>query len=290
VVNASVKDVAARAGVSLRTVSDVLNRPEPVSPASVRAATNEPGFSRNDGARQLRAGNSRAIGLVILDMPGSPVGDDTEAGLIDIRGRGTPALLVDRLGDSFSSVPANDIAGGELAVEHPVAHAGQRIAYACGPVTLRQVADRPEQARRVSAKHPAVTIEVITQDALSLQVGASDGSAVVCRPPTERPHPVFAANNLLDLCVLQSLAMVGGVSALGDIASIGYDDIAFANATFVAPLSPVRQPGRTIDATAIEVRLREAADLGATRQEMVFRPDVRASSIGHSKAEQCQRQ
>jgi LacI family transcriptional regulator len=67
---ASVKDVAAAAGVSLGTVSNVLNRPELVSAATrarVEAAMGSLGFVRNDAARQLRAGKSRALAYVMLD-------------------------------------------------------------------------------------------------------------------------------------------------------------------------------------------------------------------------------
>lgn len=67
----SVKDVAAAAGVSLGTVSNVLNRPEKVLPATrdhVLAVIGELGFVRNDAARQLRAGTNRAVGMVVLDV------------------------------------------------------------------------------------------------------------------------------------------------------------------------------------------------------------------------------
>jgi LacI family transcriptional regulator len=66
----SVKDVAARAGVSLGTVSNVLNRPERVSPetrARVEQAMRDLGFVRNESARQLRAGRSRTLAYVVLD-------------------------------------------------------------------------------------------------------------------------------------------------------------------------------------------------------------------------------
>lgn len=69
--SASVVDVAARAGVSLGTVSNVLNRPDRVAPATrdrVMQAIRELGFVRNEAARQLRAGRSRTIGLVVLDV------------------------------------------------------------------------------------------------------------------------------------------------------------------------------------------------------------------------------
>ncbi len=67
----SVKDVAALAGVSVGTVSNVLNRPGKVAPTTVdrvQSAIEQLGFVRNDAARQLRAGRSRSIGLVVLDV------------------------------------------------------------------------------------------------------------------------------------------------------------------------------------------------------------------------------
>jgi LacI family transcriptional regulator len=78
----SIRDVATSAGVSVGTVSNVLNRPDKVSPATVErvhAAIDELGFVRNDAARQLRAGASRAIGLVILDG-GNPFFSDVARG------------------------------------------------------------------------------------------------------------------------------------------------------------------------------------------------------------------
>jgi LacI family transcriptional regulator len=61
---ASIREVAAHAGVSLGTVSNVLNRPDIVAEPTrhrVRAAIKQLGFIRNESARQLRAGRSRTI-------------------------------------------------------------------------------------------------------------------------------------------------------------------------------------------------------------------------------------
>src|SRR3954447_2609675 len=66
----SVKDVAALAGVSLGTVSNVLNRPDRVAAgtrARVEQAMAELGFVRNESARQLRAGGSLTLAYVMLD-------------------------------------------------------------------------------------------------------------------------------------------------------------------------------------------------------------------------------
>ena len=67
----SVRDVAKKAGVSVGTVSNVLNHPDKVSGKAVvkvQEAIDLLGFVRNDAARQLRAGKSRSIGLVVLDV------------------------------------------------------------------------------------------------------------------------------------------------------------------------------------------------------------------------------
>ena len=80
-----VKDVAATAGVSLGTVSNVLNRPDRVSTrtrARVEAAMAELGFVRNESARQLRAGHSSALAYVMLDA-GNPFFTDVAKGIED---------------------------------------------------------------------------------------------------------------------------------------------------------------------------------------------------------------
>jgi DNA-binding LacI/PurR family transcriptional regulator len=67
----SIKEVARHAGVSIGTVSNVLNRPDLVAESTRRrvlAAIAELGYVRNDSARQLRAGRSRQIALVVLDV------------------------------------------------------------------------------------------------------------------------------------------------------------------------------------------------------------------------------
>ncbi|MGW8482146.1 LacI family DNA-binding transcriptional regulator [Microbacterium sp. NPDC055903] len=66
----SIRDVAQRAGVSVGTVSNVLNRPDEVSSDSVQRVTraiDELGYVRNDAARKLRAGVSTTVGFVVLD-------------------------------------------------------------------------------------------------------------------------------------------------------------------------------------------------------------------------------
>lgn len=64
----SVKDVASLAGVSVGTVSNVLNYPDRVSPLlveRVNKSIDQLGYVRNEAARQLRIGQSKTIGFVV---------------------------------------------------------------------------------------------------------------------------------------------------------------------------------------------------------------------------------
>lgn len=332
----SVKDVAALAGVSVGTVSNVLNRPGKVAPATVdrvQSAIDELGFVRNDAARQLRAGRSRSIGLVVLDVRNpfftdvargaerraaesdlavllgnsdddakresdyldlfeqqrvhgvliTPV-DDVEARLERLRERGIPAVLVDRRSDDngFSSVSVDDVAGGRLAVRHLLDSGRRRIAFVGGPLSVRQVADRLEGARRAVAEEPGAWLEVVETSALSVLEGRAAGERLRVRDAAERPDAVFAANDLLAVGVLQALVMLGSIGVPDDVAIIGYDDIDFSSAT-VVPLSSIRQPSELIGLRAVELLLAEV-DGESEPQQIVFQPElvVRESTRGRS--------
>jgi LacI family transcriptional regulator len=91
----SIRDVAQEAGVSVGTVSNVLNRPENVSPDSaerVLKAIEELGYVRNDAARKLRAGVSTTVGFVILNGQ-NPFFNDVVRGAEDEASRHNIAVL-----------------------------------------------------------------------------------------------------------------------------------------------------------------------------------------------------
>ncbi|MFB9276721.1 LacI family DNA-binding transcriptional regulator [Cohnella cellulosilytica] len=67
----TIKDIAKNAGVSVATVSYVLNNNRYVSPEKkerVLAAIRELNYAPNAAARGLRAGESRTIGLIVSDL------------------------------------------------------------------------------------------------------------------------------------------------------------------------------------------------------------------------------
>jgi LacI family transcriptional regulator len=103
-VSASIREVADRAGVSVGTVSNVLNRPQVVAPATrerVLAAIAELGFVRNESARQLRAGRSRTVGLVVLDVA-NPFFTDVTRGVEDAASDAGLAVILCNSDDSPS--------------------------------------------------------------------------------------------------------------------------------------------------------------------------------------------
>ena len=98
-----VKDVAARAGVSVGTVSNVLNRPDLVSGETrrrVQQAIAELGFVRNESGRHLRAGHSRTMAYLVLDIA-NPFFSDVAKGVEDVaRAHGMASYLCNSDGDA----------------------------------------------------------------------------------------------------------------------------------------------------------------------------------------------
>lgn len=81
----SITDVARRAGVSVGTVSNVLNRPDHVAPTTrdrVQSAIDDLGFVRNAYARQLRVGSVPTLGAIVIDIA-NPFFTDIARGIED---------------------------------------------------------------------------------------------------------------------------------------------------------------------------------------------------------------
>jgi LacI family transcriptional regulator len=101
-VTVGIKEVARRAGVSPGTVSNVLNRPERVAAGTrerVERAIHELGFVRNGSASTLRAGQSRAVGLVVLDV-GNPFFVEVARGVEDVVSDRDHAVILCNSGES----------------------------------------------------------------------------------------------------------------------------------------------------------------------------------------------
>ena len=112
----SVRDVAVRAGVSVGTVSHVLNHPDRVAEATrerVEAAITELGFVRSEAARRLRAGSSSLVGVVVLDIS-NPFFTEAARGIEDrLRADGCVPMLCSSDGDAARELEIMQILAGQ---------------------------------------------------------------------------------------------------------------------------------------------------------------------------------
>ncbi|MGW2278074.1 LacI family DNA-binding transcriptional regulator [Streptomyces sp. NPDC001770] len=101
--SSSLKDVALRAGVSPRTVSNVVNGSAPVAEQTrlrVQRAIDELGYRPNLAARSLRAGRTGIIGLAIPELH-SPYFAELAGLLVDEAQRRSWTVIIDQtLGDA----------------------------------------------------------------------------------------------------------------------------------------------------------------------------------------------
>jgi LacI family transcriptional regulator len=100
----SIRDVAQLAGVSVGTVSNVLNKPDEVSAdslARVQKAIDQLGYVRNDAARRLRAGISSTVGFVVLDGQ-NPFFNEVVRGAEDEGSKNGIAILVGNTDENSS--------------------------------------------------------------------------------------------------------------------------------------------------------------------------------------------
>ncbi|MGW5018447.1 LacI family DNA-binding transcriptional regulator [Streptomyces cacaoi] len=113
-----IKEVARAAGVSVGTVSNVINRPATVAEDTrrrVQAAIEQLGYVRSESARQLRAGRSRLIGLLVLDMA-NPFFADVATGAERVaRAAGLGVMLC-----NSAHSPAEEAAYLSMFAEHRV--------------------------------------------------------------------------------------------------------------------------------------------------------------------------
>jgi len=324
---ASVKDVATAAGVSLGTVSNVLNRPDRVSAvtrARVEKAMADLGFVRNESARSLRVGQSDTLAYVMLDA-GNPFFTDVahgieraadaedlslflcnsanaaereakhlehlqqrriqgilitpvdpESTLLNDVARRTPLVIVDRTrkAEDFCTVAVDDHHGGRIAVEHLLDHGHTKVAFVGGPLSIGQVTDRYEGARRAwqEADLPPDDLVLITAESLTVAEGRTAGEQLAGIPQRRRPTAAFCANDLLALGLLQQ-TITSGRRVPDDLAIVGYDDIEFAAAAAV-PLTSVRQPRQELGTTAAELVIDESANPTHTHQQVTFTPTL----------------
>lgn len=129
-----IRDVARRAGVSMSSVSNALNRPDRVSEEivlRVRAAVDELGYVPLQAAQQLRVGRSGLLGMTVINIT-NPFFGDLVAGAEDAAGSGGLRVLVGNSDDDEGKEREYFELFGRVQVEgalvSPFGDEGERLA------------------------------------------------------------------------------------------------------------------------------------------------------------------
>lgn len=140
-----IADVAAHAGVSVGTVSNVLNRPHAVAPATrqrVHAAITHLGYVPNEAARSLAAGRRRAIGLIVPDVT-NPFFADLTRGAEQVADQRDVVVMLYSSGESgerearyFDRLESQRVQGILASPVHEAVPAVTDLARRGTPVTL----------------------------------------------------------------------------------------------------------------------------------------------------------
>jgi len=250
----SMKDVAALAKVSVGTISNVLNKPDVVSPETRRRvldAIDKLGWVRNESARQLRAGRSASIGLVVMDIA-NPFFSDMARGVEEVAtAAGFSVLLSDSAHDPARERAALDLyqqlrvrgvilapvshnSDRELAhrLDMPVVLADHATAYhdACtvsvddfagGQLAAAHLLERGH--RRLAAVGGAADIPQVRdrRDGVSRAVLLGDPEATLLTISTERLDIAAGRSAAATIVAMPDDERPTGVFALNDLVAIG---------------------------------------------------------------------
>lgn len=130
-------DVARLAGVSIKTVSNVVNGSPRVSPGTrdrVRAAIDELGYRPNLTARGLRSGRSGSIGLIIPDLRNPYFAELASAVMTAAHERGL-YVLIEQIGDYDPAAELAILRGPRMQLVDGILHSVLTL----GPDDLRML-------------------------------------------------------------------------------------------------------------------------------------------------------
>src|SRR6266508_975634 len=268
----TMRDVASLAGVSLKTVSRVVNQEPGVSPELVRRvldAVNLLDYRHNLTASSLRRADHKTatIGMLLEDSS-NPFSSALHRAVEDVaRGRGTLVLagssdedpdrqrellhaLVSRPAPEADSVTVDNRAGTMRALRHIVAHGHRRVAFLGD---LRSIWTATE---RHAGYIEGLAAEGITLDPLLVVMdvrGAETTERAVSGLLTsaEPPTALLTGQNLITIGAIHALQRLG---LQHRVALVGFDDF---------PLADLLDP-------RVSVVAQDPAAIGRAAAELLF--------------------
>src|SRR6266511_4422373 len=251
------RDVAALAGVSLKTVSRVVNQAPNVAPdlvTRVLDAVRLLDYRPNLTASSLRRADRKtaAIGLLLDDVAnpfssalhravedvarergslvfaGSSDEDgDRDGGLLREQRLGRPMVIVDRLiaSGGADTVTVDNRAGARQAVQHLAAHGHRRIAFLGDLRTIWTAAERYlGYLEGLAAAGIQLDPRMVGHDVHGIE--AAERATLELLSTTEAPTALFTGQNLITIGAIRALQRLG---LQHRVALVGFDDVLLAD-------------------------------------------------------------
>lgn len=172
---------------------------------------------------------------------------------------GVPIVLLNRTAPArmFSTVGADNDAGGVVAAEYLLRLGHRRIANLTGPRQHGNMTDRSRGFARTVKAAAGTSLSVIHGEN-TFNGGYAMAKELLARK--ERPTAVFAGSDLMAFGIVRATIELG-LRVPADISILGFDDIELATVV-QPPLTTIRQPKYELGRAAAEILLGFAANKG----------------------------
>jgi len=276
---ATIYDVAARAKLSIATVSRVLQGTGPVSEkarARVDQAAQELNYVPLRAARSLAVQRHEAHGLVLPDLAGRVDGIVVHGNALDLptiqglRKAGVPLVLIAHPPiTGCDSVRSESAASAEQLTTRLLDHGRTNLLFVGDPASSYDVSERYAGFAKA---HEQRGLRVPKPEQVPLTEEAGREVAEKMLKARNRPDGLVCANDELALAALTTV-VANGIGVPDDIVVTGWDDVMAAR--YVSPgLTTVRQPMAELGRTAAQ-RLHERV----TGERSRARNDVLATQL-----------
>ncbi len=207
------------------------------------------------------------------------VSELTKAQQEDLAATGVPIVLLNRsaAANAFSTVSADNGAGGALAAEYLLRLGHERIAHITGPRHHGNMTDRARGFLRVMKAARVPEVMVLHGE------NSFPGGYALTRKLLEKGAvtAIFAANDMMAFGALRAIIEMGR-KVPDDISVIGFDNIEISSVVH-PPLTTINQPKYEIGRSAAEILLRLA------RERTHSAPEHRLLGVELVERESCRR-
>ena len=210
--------------------------------------------------------NKKIDGVLIV------VGSHNNPDLIELVESDIPCISTDVVREHLHTIISDNDQGIRLSVEHAIKIGRTNIGMVSGPSTARHFLYRFQKLMSVmeEKKLPYRPENMIAAKGFGYKSGYDATKELLTRT-THRPDMLLVGSDMLAFGVIHAIEDMG-YKVPGDIAVIGYDDIAFSQMSKPS-LSTVRQDIEQIGKTAA-TKLLEMIDLGLKNETKMTRIPV----------------